>query len=334
MSANRPGIAITGTGSYLPKRVMTNADLEKMVDTSDEWILSRTGIRERHIAEEGEGVCAMGAAAGRQALAQAGVAPEEVDLIVLGSFTPDIYLPSGSCLIQDMIGAKRAVCFDMAAACSVFLYALETARCMIASGAYKTALVIGAEKLSPFVDWDDRRTCVLFGDGAGAAVVQSGKETMGRGMIANVMGSDGSLAHLLTVPGMGSRHRLTAEHILNKDVCIKMAGNEVFKHAVRCMSDAAQKVLDMAGMSMEEVAVVVPHQANMRIIQAIENRLEGLKGKFYVNLERVGNMSGASVPVALDEAARTGVVKKGDVVLTVVFGAGFTWGASLLEWGY
>lgn len=334
MSVNRPGIAITGIGSYLPKRVLTNADLEKLIDTSDEWIFTRTGIRERHIAEEGEGVCAMAAAAARQALAKADVAPEDVDLIVLGTFTPDVYLPSGSCLIQDMLGAKRAVCFDVAAACSAFLYALETARCMIACGAYRTALVIGAEKLSAFVDWDDRRTCVLFGDGAGAVVVQSGKEAMGRGLIANVMGSDGSLAHLLTVPGVGSRHRLTADHLANKDACIKMAGNEVFKHAVRCMCDAAHKVLDMAGMTMDDVDVVVPHQANMRIIRAIENRLGGSEDKFFLNLERVGNISGASVPVALDEAVRTGVIKKGHVVLSVVFGAGFTWGASLLEWGY
>ncbi len=333
MKGNRPGIAITGTGSYLPKRTLTNADLEKMVETSDEWIVTRTGIRERHIAEEGEGACAMAAEAGRRALAQAGVAADEVDLLVLGSFTPDFYLPSGACLIQDMLGAKRAVCFDLAAACSAFLFSLETARCMIESGAYRTALVIGAEKLSPFIDWEDRATCVLFGDGAGAAVVQAGQEAHGRGLISNVMGSDGSLAHLLNIPGMGSRHRLTAEHIARKDVYVKMAGNEVFKHAVRCMCDAGKQALDMAGMTMDDVNVVVPHQANMRIVQAIENRLGGSEDKFYVNLERVGNMSGASVPVALDEAVRSGKIKKGDIVLLVVFGAGFTWGASLMEWG-
>jgi 3-oxoacyl-[acyl-carrier-protein] synthase III len=327
-------VAITGTGAYLPARVLTNHDLAAMVDTSDEWILTRTGIRERHIAEEGEGVCAMSAQAARQALERAGVAPDEVDLIVLGSFTPDVYMPSGACLVQDMLGARGAVCFDLAAACSGFLYSLETARCMIAAGSYSTALVIGAEKLSAFVDWEDRQTCVLFGDGAGAVVLQSAEQSAGRGLIANVMGSDGSLSSLLSIPGIGSRHRLTAGHIERKETCLRMAGNEVFKHAVRCMCDAAQKALDMAGMSMEEVDVVVPHQANIRIIQAIENRLGGLQGKFFVNLARVGNMSGASVPVALDEAVRSGRIRKGSIVLSVAFGGGFTWGASLLEWGY
>ncbi len=334
MKSERPSIVITGTGSYLPDRILTNADLEAMVDTSDEWIRTRTGVRERHLAEEGEGCCHLAAQAGRRALERAGVAPKEVDLIILGTFTPDLYLPSGACLVQEMLGATRAVCFDLAAACSGFVYALETARCLIAAGGYRTALVIGAEKLSPFVDWEDRRTCVLFGDGAGAVVLQGGCAGMGRGLIANTMGSDGRLSKLLTIPGLGSRRRLTHEQIDAKDHCIQMAGNEVFKHAVRCMCQAAQQVLTEAGTTMDDVALVVPHQANIRIIKAIESRLGGSEDKFYVNLDRIGNISGATIPVALDEAARAGRIAKGDQVLCVAFGAGFTWGASLLEWGY
>ena len=334
MKADNSTIAITGTGSFLPEKVLTNADLEKMVDTSDEWIRTRTGVLERRLAQEGEGCCQLAAEAGRRAMERAGVAPEDVDLIVLATFTSDIYLPSGACILQEMLGASQAVCFDLAAACSGFVYALETARCLIAAGGYRTALVVASEKLSPFVDWEDRRTCVLFGDGAGAVVLQRGCEGMGRGLIASAMGSDGRLSSLLTIPGVGSRHRLAPEHIERKEHCIKMAGNEVFKHAVRCMCQAAQTVLAKAGVTLDDIALVVPHQANIRIIQAIESRLGGSSEKYYVNLDRVGNISGATIPVALDEAVRGGRIAKGDLALCIAFGAGFTWGASVLEWGY
>ena len=325
-------VSIIGTGSYLPDRVLTNADLAEMVDTSDEWIRTRTGISERHIASGSEATSDMAAEAARRALEHAGITADELDLIIVGTVTPDMPFPSTACFVQDKIGAVNAICFDLEAACSGFLYSMEVARQFLSNGSYTTALVIGAEKLSGVTDWEDRATCVLFGDGAGAAVLRSGVGN-GRGMLASVMGSDGSLAHLLNLPGGGSRHPASPESLDQRMHYMKMTGNEVFKHAVRCMCDAGQKVLDKCGMTIDDVNWVVPHQANMRIIKAIANRFGNCIDKFYVNLDRVGNMSGASVPVALDEAVRAGKIKKGDIILFIVFGGGFTWGSMILEWG-
>jgi len=319
-----------GTGSYLPAKVLRNADLEQMVDTSNEWILTRTGIAERRIAAAGETASDMAAAAARQALEQAGVSPEEVDLIIVATVTPDMLFPNTACFLQDKIGAVNAVCFDLEAACSGFLYAVETARHFLASGDRRTALVVGSEKLSSFTDWEDRSTCVLFGDGAGAVLLRAGNA--GRGVIGTVMGSDGALTELLNIPGGGSLHPASPETIGLRLHSIKMTGNEVFKHAVRCMYEAAVAVLEREGMTIDDVDWIVPHQANMRILKAVASRLGDCWDKFCVNLDRVGNMSGASVPVALDEAVRDGRIQEGHTVLFVVFGGGFTWGAMLVEW--
>lgn len=327
---SRP-VRIVGTGSYLPPRVMTNHDLEAMVETTDEWIFTRTGIRERRIAAPDQATSDLSAIAAKRAIAAAGVTAEDIDLIIVATITPDMLFPSTACMVQHKIGAKRAFCFDLEAACSGFLFALDVAWRYLQSGAVKTALVIGGEKLSCITDWQDRTTCVLFGDGAGAVVLQAG-EGAGRGIIGTVTGSDGSLSHLLRVPGGGSLHPPTPAMLDERLQYLKMSGNEVFKHAVRCMCDAAQRVLEENGLSTDDVNWIVPHQANMRIIQAIASRLGGSLDKFCVNLERVGNMSGASVPVALDESVRAGKIKSGDLVLFVVFGGGFTWGASVMEW--
>jgi 3-oxoacyl-[acyl-carrier-protein] synthase-3 len=322
-------VVITGTGSYLPERVLTNADLEKKVDTSDEWIVTRTGIRERHIAGDQEATSDMAAVAALRAMEAAAVRADEIDLILVATVTPDSFFPNTACLVQQKIGAKRAFCFDLSAACSGFLYGIETARCMIESGGAKTVLLIGAEKLSAVTDWTDRATCVLFGDGAGAVVLRAGDSG---GILGSVMGSDGALAELLKIPAGGSRIPASAESVAQRQHCIRMVGNEVFKHAVRCMCDAGQEVVRKCGFTMDDVKWIIPHQANMRIIQAIASRVTNGLDRFCVNLDRVGNLSAASIPVALDEAVRDGRVARGDRVLFVAFGGGFTWGASLVEW--
>ena len=322
-------VAIFGTGSYLPERVLTNEDLEKMVDTTDEWIVTRTGIRQRHIARDDETASDMAAEAARRALAEAGVEPEAVDLIIVATITKDMVFPSTACLVQDKIGATNAFCFDMEAACSGFLYCMETARRFVGSGAVDTVLVVGSEKLSCLTDWEDRSTCVLFGDGAGAVVLQPA--TNGGGIRSAVMGSDGSLADLLKVPAGGSREPATHETVDQRLHFMKMSGNEVFKHAVRCMCDAGQAVMADMGLTIDDIDCVIPHQANMRIIRAIANRLGKVMDKFFVNLDRVGNVSAASIPIALDEAVRSGRVKQGDRILAVAFGGGFTWGAMIIE---
>lgn len=322
--------SIVATGSYVPARVLTNADLEKMVDTTDEWILTRTGIRERHIAAPDEATSDMGAEAARRALANAGVSPEDVDLIIVATITPDMGFPNTACFVQSKIGATNAFCFDIEAACSGFVYGLDIARQYIGTGSARTVLVIGAEKISCITDWTDRSLCVLFGDGAGAAVVQS---VPGRnGILASVMRSDGTLSDLLKLPGGGSRHPTSPETIAQGLHYMKMEGREVFKHAVTCMTDVARRALDRAGLSVDDLDLIIPHQANQRIVSAIGERLGGAPEKYYVNLDRYGNTSAASVIIALDEAHRFGRLKRGDRVLLVAFGGGFTWGATVLEW--
>ena len=323
-------VHIVGTGSYLPDRVLTNADLEKMVDTTDEWITTRTGIKERRLAPDWMCTSDMGAEAARRALEQANVKPEQVDLIICATVTPDMPFPSTACVIQQKIGAKRAAAFDMEAACSGFLYGLEIGQQFITSGTYDTVLVIGAEKLSTIVDWEDRNTCVLFGDGAGAAVLRSrGTE---HGILTTCMGADGSLADLLLVPGGGAKYPASKESISGKMHCIKMAGREVFKNAVLAMQTAAEEALSRCNLTTADIKCVIPHQANLRILEAIAERLEVPMDKVYVNLNRYGNVSAASVAIALDEAARQGRFQRGDLFLLIVFGGGLTWASCVIQW--
>ena len=321
--------AIIGTGSYLPERILTNADLEKMVDTSDEWIVTRTGMRERRIARDDETTSQMAIAAAEQALESAGVSADEIDLIIVATITPDMPFPSTACLVQSGIGAKEALCFDLEAACSGFLYALETGRGMLESGLYNTALIIGAEKMSAATDWEDRTTCVLFGDGAGAVVLKRSETSAG--ILSTTVGSDGSLGDLLMIPGGGSRNPASHETVDQRMHYLKMAGNNVFKYAVRYMCAAGRKALEQAGITADEVDWVVPHQANMRIIQAISDRVGISLDRFVINLDRLGNTTAATVPLALDEAIRDGRIKPGQKILIIVFGGGFTWGATVLE---
>lgn len=324
-------VSIAGTGMYLPEKVLTNQDMEKIVDTTDEWILTRTGIRERHIAAEGEATSDLAAKAAQLAIADAGLTAADIDLIIVATVTPDMLMPNTACFVQNKIGAQNAFCFDLEAACSGFIYGIETARNFILSGSAKTALVIGAETLSRFTDWQDRATCVLFGDGAGAVVLRESKDESG--ILSNVMGSDGALTDLLKIQAGGSRVPSSEQSVKDRLHFINMTGREVFKHAVRCMCDSCYKAIERAGLTIDDISLIIPHQANMRIIQAIAERLGVGMERFCVNLERVGNMSGASIPVALDEAVRNGLVKNGDKILFVAFGGGFTWGASAVQWG-
>jgi len=323
-------VHIVGTGSYLPQRVLTNADLEKLVDTTDEWIISRTGIRERRIAAEQECTSDMGAIAARRAMEQAGVRGEEIDLIICATLTPDMPFPATACLIQQKVGAKRAAAFDMEAACSGFLYGLEIGQQFITSGTYNTVLIIGAEKLSTIVDWEDRNTCVLFGDGAGAAVLRSRGED--HGILTTCMGADGSQAGILLMPGGGARFPATKESVNGKMHYLKMAGKEVFKNAVVAMQTAAEEALRKCNLTINDIKCIIPHQANLRILEAIADRLGAPMEKVYINLDRYGNMSAASVAVALDEAAREGRFQRGDLILLVVFGSGLTWASCVIQW--
>ncbi len=322
-------VSIIGTGSYVPEKVLTNQDLAKIVETSDEWIYSRTGMRERHIAAEDQATSDLGIEAAKAALADAGITAEEVDLLIVATLSPDMFFPSTACFVQDKIGAKNAFCYDLGAACSGFLFALDAAKNQIACGAAKTALVIGAEKMSTFIDWEDRSTCILFGDGAGAAVLQAGGE--GRGIMQSAMGSDGSLADLLWTPGGGSRNPVSHEMIDQRQHYLKMQGREVFKHAVVRMAEAVGQALEKNGVTADEIKCFIPHQANIRIIDAIVKRL-GIAGRVYTNVEKYANTSSAALAIALDEAARDGTIQAGDLVALTVFGGGFTWGANVLEW--
>jgi len=323
-------VHIVGTGSYVPERVLTNADLEKMVDTTDEWITTRTGIKERHIAAPEQCTSDMAVEAARRAIKQAGVSEKDIDLIICATCTPDTIFPATACLVQQKIGAKRAAAFDMEAACSGFLYGLEIGQQFVTSGTCNTVLVIGAEKLSTIVDWEDRNTCVLFGDGAGAVILQSRGED--HGILTTCMGADGSLADLLLIPGGGARHPASKESLSSKMHCIKMSGREVFKNAVVAMQTAAEEALRRCNLTMTDIKCIIPHQANLRIIQALADRLDAPMDKVYVNLNRYGNVSAASVPIALDEAAREGRFQRGDLILLVVFGGGLTWASCVIQW--
>jgi 3-oxoacyl-[acyl-carrier-protein] synthase-3 len=322
-------VSIIGTGAYLPEKTVTNRDLEKIVDTSDEWIYSRTGMRERRIARDDQSTSDLASAAARAALADAGIGAEEVDLLIVATLSPDMFFPSTACFVQQQIGAKNAYCYDLGAACSGSLYALETARSQIACGAVKTALVIGAEKMSTFIDWKDRNTCVLFGDGAGAMVLRSTGAK--RGMMKGVFGTDGSFAHQLWTPGGGSRHPMTRAMLDQNMQYLKMEGREVYKHAVMQMTQSVLDALEKNGLTSADIKLFIPHQANARIINAIGSRL-GVEDRMFLNVEKYANTSAAALPIAIDEAAKSGRFVRGDLILLVAFGGGFTWGAGVVEW--
>jgi 3-oxoacyl-[acyl-carrier-protein] synthase III len=330
VKARTPIVEIVATGRYLPERILTNADLEQMVETNDEWIRERTGIRERRIADASMGAAEMGVRAARIAMERAGVHPGEIDVIVLSTATPDRLLPSTACDLQALLGATNAAAYDVAAACSGFVYALAIAEGHIASGNADIALVVSSEKMSGIVDWTDRSTCVLFGDGAGAVVVR--RSTSGRGVLSSFIRSDGTLAELLWRPAGGVTIPMDIAVLDNKSHLVKMAGREVFKSAVRSMAEAADKALARAGLTSSDIDLLIPHQANMRIIDATARYAGIPMERVFVNVDRYGNMSSATVPVALDEAVEQGRLKPGQHALLVAFGAGFTWGATVLRW--
>jgi 3-oxoacyl-[acyl-carrier-protein] synthase-3 len=323
---------ISGIGTWVPEKVLTNDDLSKIVDTNDEWITTRTGIRERHIAAPGESCSDMAAKAAGAALRSAGADPAEIDLLVIATITADHSTPSTACLVQPRLGLVNATCFDISAACSGFVYALDIARQYILTGAARKAMVVGAEKMSAILDWQDRGTCVIFGDGAGAVVLEAGAGSS-RGIVSTAMGSDGALANLIRVEAGGSTLPASAETVQNRQHFIKMEGNQVFKSAVRGMAEISEKALALAGIASADLKAVVPHQANVRIISAIAEKLAIPMDKVVLNLDRYGNTTAASIPLALEEAVREGRIQDGDFILLVAFGAGLTWGATVIQWG-
>ena len=323
-------VSIIGTGSYVPEKILTNADLSRMVNTSDDWITTRTGIKERRIAGKEENTSDMATKAALKAIQQAKISPKEINLILVATATPDMLFPATACFVQKKIGATNAACLDISAACAGFLFGLEIAQQFITSHTHDTVLVIGAEKLTSITNWTDRNTCVLFGDGAGAAILRH--RGSAHGVISTHIGSDGQYTDILFMPGGGSRCPITRENIDLNLQTIHMMGKEVYKRAVTAMLKAAKKALDQAGLSIEDIACVIPHQANVRIIEAIADRLGISRDKMFVNLDRYGNTSAAAVAIALDEANRSGRIKPGDYVLMVVFGGGLTWASTVLEW--
>lgn len=323
-------VGIIGTGKYVPERVLTNADLEKMVDTNDEWIVSRTGIRERHIAAPEQATSDLAYEAAVRALKSAGMTADQLELIIVATITPDTSFPSTACILQDKLGAKRAAAFDLSAACSGFVYSMATANGFIQTGMYKNALVIGVDTLSRITDYTDRNTCVLFGDGAGAVIV--GEVPEGRGFLSFDLGAEGAGGELLKLAAGGSRLPASEETVKAKQHYIYMNGREVFKFAVRVMGSATEEVLRKAGKTKGDIDLFVPHQANIRIIQSAMQRLNLPEEKCVINVDKYANTSAASIPLALVEAAEDGRIKEGDTVLLVGFGGGLTWGASVLVW--
>jgi len=324
-------VRITGTGSALPGKILTNTELAQLVDTSDEWITTRTGIKERRIAVDGEYTSTFAAEAARRAMAMAGVSPEEIDFIILGTVTPDFPFPSTACLVQDMLGATNATAFDLSAACSGFLFGLSIAEKYLRTGAARKILVIGAEVLSRIVDWQDRNTCVLFGDGAGAVVLEAAEGD--HSLLSTHTFSNGAFWKLLYQPGCGSRNTAADSRTIDERLYyLRMEGNEVFKHAVRAMEEAAIKALDTNGLTPDDISLMIPHQANRRIIDATAKRLGVGPERLFTNLHRYGNTSSASIPVALDEVNRQGIIKPDNTLLMVSFGGGFTYASALVNW--
>ena len=328
---SRPFVEIASIGAAVPSGVLTNADLSRVLDTSDEWIVERTGIRERRIAGPGESVASMSRVASEQALQRAGVTAAEVDAIVLATASPDRLLPSTACDLQALLGAENAAAFDVGAACSGYLYALTVGEGLIASGQSRIVLVVGAEKLSTITDFQDRSTAILFGDGAGASVLRR-CTTPGRGILSTFLKSDGRLAPLLYRPGGGSADPISEKVVCERSHYMKMAGREVFKAAVRTMADACDASMKQAGVTADQVDLLVPHQANLRIIEATAKHAGIPMSKVMVNLDRYGNTSSASIPLAVDQAVEEGRVGPGSLLLFVAFGAGFTWGSTVVRW--
>lgn len=323
---------ILGTGSYVPERVLSNADLEKMVDTSDQWIRERTGISERRVANPDEATSHLSLHAANQALEAAGVSAEEIDLIIVTTLTPDTMCPAAACWLQSHIGAHRAAAFDLNAACTGFVYGLQAADAYIRSGMMKKVLLVSADVMTRMTNWEDRGTCVLWGDGAGAVVVGA-SENGRRGVVDSRVYSDGSGGELILVPGGGSRFApITADDVHNKEHLLQMKGQETFKTAVRYFLGACKETLERSGLTLDDIDVFIPHQANLRIIEAVAKRLELSMDKVVITINKYGNMSAATIPVALDESVREGKIRSGDNVLMAAFGGGLTWGAALVEW--
>ena len=322
-------VRIAGLGKYLPPKRLTNLDLEKMVETSDEWITTRTGIKERRIAEAGQGASYLAYKASQVALKNAGLKAKDIDLIIVATITPDTQFPSTACYLQDYLKATKACCFDVSAACAGFVYALTCACQFIKGGLYKNALVVGSEVLSSVTDWSDRSTCVLFGDGAGAAVLT---ESSKPGFLSAYLGSDGSQSEILNIPGGGSRQPASIDTVKGHLHYMKMKGNELFRIAVRVMVQTAKKALAEAGLKTSDVNLLIPHQANMRIINAMIKRLHLPADKVYLNIEKYGNMSSASTAVALCEAWEDGRINKNDIVILDAFGGGLVWGSCVIRW--
>ncbi len=321
--------AITGLGAYLPEKVVTNFDLEKIVETSDEWIRSRTGISERRVAAKDQASSDLALPAAQEALKDAGLTPQDIDLIIVATASPDMLFPSTACFLQSKLGATCGA-FDLAAACSGFPYAVAVAEGFVKSGIYQNVLVVGAEAITKFINWKDRSTCVLFGDGAGAAVVSRSKD--GHGILASYLGADGGQSEILQIPAGGSVNPPSEETVKNGLHFLRMAGPELFKIAVRTMEQAVREVLRRENLQVSDISCLIPHQANNRILQAVADRLEIAPEKVFINVNRYGNMSSASTVVALYEAVKTGAVKKGDYVVLVAFGGGLTWAANLIKW--
>ena len=327
---NGISVGILGTGKYVPERRLTNADLERMVETNDEWIVTRTGIRERRIAAPEQATSDLAYEASLQALSAAGIKADELDLIIVATITPDMFFPSTACLLQEKLGAKKAAAYDLSAACSGFIYGLANSSGFIATGVYKNVLVVGAECLSRITDYEDRNTCILFGDGAGAVVL--GPVPEGRGFKSFKLGADGAGGELLRLQGGGSRWPSSEATIAGRRHFIEMNGRDVFKFAVRVMGSSAEEALAAAGYEKADIDLLIPHQANIRIIQAALERLDLSEDKAMINLDQYGNVSAASIPLALAEAVEQGKVKEGDTLVLVGFGGGLTWGAAVLNW--
>jgi 3-oxoacyl-[acyl-carrier-protein] synthase-3 len=321
---------ITGTGSYVPEKVLTNLELEKTIDTSDEWIRTRTGICERHIAADDENTSDLATKAAERAMAMAGATPDEIDLIVVGTITGDYPWPATACIVQNNLGARNAGAFDVSAACSGFLYAFSCAVDRIEAGRCKKAVVVGAEILTRIINWEDRNTCILFGDAAGAVVLEAAEGDSG--VLSTHLHADGEHLELLYQPGFGTKFTPSVEALESKNYFLNMQGNEVFKVAVRSMSSVAKIALEANDIPVEDVDLFIPHQANIRILNATAKKIGLKEEQVYINVDRFGNTSGATIPLALDEANRAGRVKKGDILLLDAFGGGFTWAAALLRW--
>ncbi len=325
-------IIIAGTGSYLPEKIITNHDIAQNVDTTDEWVYSRSGIKERRVAKPNEAASDMALISAKRALEDANLKPEDIDLVIVTTVTPDMMFPSTACILQAKLGIRNNIpCFDIEAACSGFVYGVEVASKMMKSGYYKNALVVSSEKISGILDWQDRNTCVLFGDGSGAAVLST-TEVENVGILDTVLGADGSDTATLKLPAGGSAIPTTKESVEKREHFLQMNGREVFKHAVKLMGEKSFEVIERYGITPDQLNLLIPHQANVRIIESVAKRLKLPMEKVFMNIEKYGNTSSASIPIALDEAKKAGKIHSGDYILFVAFGAGLTWGATLVKW--